>query len=432
MRPLYALSSTPGLGAAALVPADAPAAGLVNRLDWSFGLALCAWAALLGLSVWQEPAAQSATLAATVLLLQLCLLTAGRFLLVVAGCWRGMGSIVLGAHCVALLAWALLSPRAAAGQTTFQMPLQSLFGLNGLFLLAIGRVVGFRAWRDGALRAWAALLVGAPMSLILLGELRQAVASPPGVPSALLPVVGLQLGLLWIAVRRASQGRISPGSMDDETVGATASAGQSRLAQDLHDGVGYHLTSIIASLDSGTLEQRQTAASLQHCLLELKLIVDGANFDGSVLGHLANLRYRTQPLLDAAGIAMRWDVEEAEALEQLPRHAAVQVLRIAQEALANVIRHSGARSVLVRCRLRGEAGREVLALDVLDDGQGMPRCPKAAAPSAGASRPGQGLRSMRTRAARLGGRLRVQSVRGQGTCVQLRLPLAAPEGASGF
>lgn len=363
-------------------------------------------------------------------LIQLCLLAAERFFLLVSGCWRGWGRMVWVAHCVALVAWATWLPHSGSGAAEKHVPL-GLLGVNVAFVLALGIVMGLRAWRSGALRAWAALLAAVPLLLILLGELRQAAAAPPGVPSALLPVVGLQLGLLWLAVRRAAHWRAAAESPGDEAAGA-ASAQQSRLAQDLHDGVGSHLTSIIASLDNGTLEQRQTAASLQHCLLELKLLVDGADFDGSVLGHLANLRYRTQPLLDAAGITLRWDVQEAEALEQLPRHAAVQVLRIAQEALANVIRHSGARSVLVRCRLRGEAGREVLALDVLDDGQGMPRRPKAAAPSAGASRPGQGLRSMRTRAARLGGRLRVQSVRGQGTCVQLRLPLAAPEGASGF
>lgn len=429
MHPFHALSPPASHGAAGVMPAEATSVGRIGRVDWAFGLAACSWAALLALAVWQEHAEKTSNLT-TVVLIQLCLLAAERFSLLVSGCWRGWGRMVWVAHCVALVAWATWLPLSGSGAAEKHVPL-GLLGVNVAFVLALGIVMGLRAWRSGALRAWAALLVAVPLLLILLGELRQAAAAPPGVPSALLPVVGLQLGLLWLAVRRAAHWRAAAESPGDEAAGA-ASAQQSRLAQDLHDGVGSHLTSIIASLDNGTLEQRQTAASLQHCLLELKLLVDGADFDGSVLGHLANLRYRTQPLLDAAGITLRWDVQEAEALEQLPRHAAVQVLRIAQEALANEIRHSGARSVLVRCRLRGEAGREVLALDVLDDGQGMPRRPKAAAPSAGASRPGQGLRSMRTRAARLGGRLRVQSVRGQGTCVQLRLPLAAPEGASGF
>ena len=86
----------------------------------------------------------------------------------------------------------------------------------------------------------------------------------------------------------------------------------------------------------------------------------------------------------------------------------VAAYRIAQEALANVVRHADARACTVA--LHVAAGQ--LALDVHDDGRGL-------APGA---RAGVGLGSMRERAAELGGRCTVEDALGGGTVVRVRLP----------
>ena len=88
------------------------------------------------------------------------------------------------------------------------------------------------------------------------------------------------------------------------------------------------------------------------------------------------------------------------------------MLRIAQEALGNAVRHSGADRIEVR--LRGE--EEQLVLSVTDDGCGF----DPAGPEVRGQR--LGLTSMEERATELGGTLRVDSTLGAGTTVRLEVP----------
>lgn len=197
-----------------------------------------------------------------------------------------------------------------------------------------------------------------------------------------------------------------------------------QLAQDLHDGVGAHLTSIIAALATGSAQQRATAVSLQHCLLELKVLVDGQTQDGSVLEHLASLRYRMQPLLQSAGLRMSWHISDEEVLERLRGDAALQVIRVAQEALANVVRHAGANEVFVACGYLKTT--RCLVLEVVDNGVGLPTDLLSVADKSrpfGGSRGGKGLSGMARRANKLGGEIVIEPAPGQGTRVKLQLPL---------
>jgi signal transduction histidine kinase len=90
----------------------------------------------------------------------------------------------------------------------------------------------------------------------------------------------------------------------------------------------------------------------------------------------------------------------------------VAVYRIALEALANVARHAGAAN----CRIGLQVGGSVV-LTVADDGVGMRQD----------ATPGIGLRSMRERAAELGGSLEVGPRPGGGTIVTARMPLPVEE-----
>ena len=99
-----------------------------------------------------------------------------------------------------------------------------------------------------------------------------------------------------------------------------------------------------------------------------------------------------------------------ESLPTLPAAIEVAAYRIVQEALANVVRHSAARTC--RLALSQDPACRVLRLQIVDDGRGLPIH----------HRTGVGMVSMRERAEELGGRCNVASLSSGGTAVTADLP----------
>ena len=197
---------------------------------------------------------------------------------------------------------------------------------------------------------------------------------------------------------------------------ASAIAGERRrIAQDLHDGVCSQLVSILATLDSRSPHQQGVALALEQCLVDLKMTVDVIDdTDESVIDALASLRYRVQRGLDALGIQMRWVVDIDGPLQSVQGETAKQVLRIAQESLSNVMRHSHATAVDVTCAHL--PAQNMLLLEVRDNGRGIPRRE--------ADRPGgKGLENMKKRARGMGGRLEISTKPGVGTRLRLLVPV---------
>jgi signal transduction histidine kinase len=93
---------------------------------------------------------------------------------------------------------------------------------------------------------------------------------------------------------------------------------------------------------------------------------------------------------------------------RLPDRVELGAYYIVSEALANVAKHANAEVVTISV----EAGRGVLTLSVRDDGVG------------GAHPDGSGLTGLRERAEALGGTLKLTSLPGRGTSVDVRLPAA--------
>jgi signal transduction histidine kinase len=113
--------------------------------------------------------------------------------------------------------------------------------------------------------------------------------------------------------------------------------------------------------------------------------------------------------------ALAVTVAAPETLPVLPAAVEVAVYRIVDEALANVAKHAGARTCVVRI---GAGEGSQLTVTVEDDGAGL-------APGRVA---GVGMVSMRERAEELGGRFAIgPRPEGPGTRIEVRLPLPAPE-----
>jgi signal transduction histidine kinase len=195
-----------------------------------------------------------------------------------------------------------------------------------------------------------------------------------------------------------------------------------RLAVELHDELGQVLTAVKINLCS--LDRVASTGWPAH-LKDVIASVDGA------MDRVRDLALDLRPsVLDDLGLsaALRWYVDRfsrtcraqvqvsVEGVPRLESRIETACFRIAQEALTNVARHSGARSAEVG--LRVSAGR--LEVAVVDDGIGLP-VPAGPEP---ARTPGLGLASMRQRAQAVGGDLSVESS-GGGTRVVAALPLGA-------
>lgn len=111
-------------------------------------------------------------------------------------------------------------------------------------------------------------------------------------------------------------------------------------------------------------------------------------------------------------VAVDWQVSDDEV--DLPPAGEVQLLRIVQEALANVRRHAGAS----RVDLSAVVGGGRFTLSVRDDGRGFDVSARS-----GDGRPRFGLQTMRERAVAIGGELAVTSAPGVGTTVTVTLPV---------
>jgi signal transduction histidine kinase len=193
------------------------------------------------------------------------------------------------------------------------------------------------------------------------------------------------------------------------------------LVSDLHDGLGGMLVGSIATLERmpGNLSAPELLAMLKRLRDDLRLIIDATGRDDGAraLGELlAPMRHRSAQLLDANGIDCRWKLSGIDTLELAPSQS-LDLMRFLQEALTNVLKHSGSTRVDVTV---ARAGAE-LRLSVRDDGRGFS---VENGGSDGARAGGAGLRNLRTRARRLGAELQLQSRPGE-TQVALRMPLGA-------
>ncbi|WP_028603135.1 sensor histidine kinase [Ottowia thiooxydans] len=323
---------------------------------------------------------------------------------------------------------ALLAVQALLGAWFAALPMTPLawssdigeFGwsyANAVFAIVLSVRVIQLAWRSTRPEGWMVLLV-LTGGLGVMAEDVSSHAMGDALRSVSHYFFAAALLVLWLILSR----RIETSTW--KSVHSAEESERGQLAQDLHDGVGSHLASIIAALATGSPQQRATAVSLQHCLLELKVLVDGQSHDGSVIEHLASLRYRLQPLLKAAGLQMSWHISDEEVLECLRGDAARQVLRVAQEALANVVRHAGADEVVVACGYAKTT--RALVLEIVDNGVGLPpglRADTLQARPTDSSSGGRGLLGMARRAKKLGGHILIEPAQGRGTRVQLLLPL---------
>jgi len=198
-----------------------------------------------------------------------------------------------------------------------------------------------------------------------------------------------------------------------------------RLARELHDSVSQALYGI--SLGAHTArealesEPEQAMASMEYVialaeagLAEMRALIfelrpESLETEGLVAAltkHMVVLQTRYKLSVEA-------NLGEEPDLSIERKHA---LYRIAQEAFHNIVKHACASNVVLR--LARQEG--LVTLEVRDNGRGF----DPAGPFPGHF----GLRSMQERALKMGGTLTIRSTAGQGTCIEVRMPLEVRQG----
>jgi signal transduction histidine kinase/ligand-binding sensor domain-containing protein len=199
---------------------------------------------------------------------------------------------------------------------------------------------------------------------------------------------------------------------------------RARLAREIHDTLAQGFVGISSQLDAVAMcmpEEQSPARKYldmarrmaRHSLTEARRSVmdlRASVLEGQDLA--AALESGMRIWTAGAGVDVRVDVSGPETV--LPQEMEQHLLRIAQEAVTNVVKHAGAKSIAIK--LHTEARK--LYLRIRDNGRGFET------PDVFSTRGGHfGLIGMRERAERLGGELKLASNPGEGTEVEVTVPL---------
>jgi signal transduction histidine kinase len=119
-----------------------------------------------------------------------------------------------------------------------------------------------------------------------------------------------------------------------------------RLMREMHDGVGSSLMSALRLVETAPAVPVDVAQVLRECIDDLKISIDSLEpVNADLLALLAGLRYRLGLRLEGAGLVMHWQVDDLPPLPWLDAQNALHVLRILQEILTNILKHSGATEI---------------------------------------------------------------------------------------
>jgi len=198
---------------------------------------------------------------------------------------------------------------------------------------------------------------------------------------------------------------------------------RTRIAREIHDELGSLLVAL--KMDVNWLGKRVTDApdlgrKLQSMGRMIETAVDNVgrimtDLRPSILDHQglwAALEWQAQEFAESSEIRCDSRLDIGPDAPAPTGTLAIAVFRIFQEMLSNVARHAQAAAVTIRIR----AGRELLAIEVVDDGCGAPA-------GAFTSHRAYGVLGMRERAGHFGGELSIDSRPGEGTVVRLSIPL---------
>ncbi len=243
---------------------------------------------------------------------------------------------------------------------------------------------------------------------------------------ALLGVGGVVFGLyewriLQLKRRRAMQHEFS------RRLIASQENERQRIAGELHDGLGQNLLVIknLAALgvrsaqnDPAKSEQFTAISHLaSQAVGEVRQIAHALRpFELDRLGLTKALTWMVKPVAESSNIRFSVEMDEVDGL--FPPEFEINLYRVVQESLSNILKHSQATTA----RLQVKREPRQVRVTIQDQGRGFV-VPTAASASASG---GMGLTDMSERVRIMGGQFSIESAPGAGTLLRLLIPLPAP------
>jgi signal transduction histidine kinase len=193
------------------------------------------------------------------------------------------------------------------------------------------------------------------------------------------------------------------------------------ISRELHDEVGQSLSALLmeaghaaAAVPQESLEARRHVESIKRLaeasvqvIRNMTLLLRPSMLDD--FGLVPALEWQAREVSKRTGLRVQVDAEESA--DQLPDAHKTCIYRVVQEALHNVVRHGHARSVKVEVRQE----QSKIRFSVADDGRGFEATRVR----------GLGLVGMQERVNHLGGAFHLKSHPGQGTRIEVELPIAS-------
>ncbi len=198
-----------------------------------------------------------------------------------------------------------------------------------------------------------------------------------------------------------------------------------RIARELHDDTSQALTALMFAAEEGLeindLAEIKTSLRRMHSLTRQTL--DGVHkllYDlrPSMLDHLGlipAIRWFAKSRLESQGVRVSFK-ENVHSCRLIPE-VEIALFRVVQEAITNITRHAGARNVKISCDLTSEQIQIVIS----DDGIGFNPTQVILSPETGH---GLGLLGMGERLELVGGEFEIDSIPGQGTQINIHMPLS--------
>ncbi len=275
-------------------------------------------------------------------------------------------------------------------------------------------------------------LAGLGGSLLMM-TIQGVALSKAGHGSGNALAAGLVLVVCWLAGYMARQRRAYAARLRQQVADAAVMQERLRIARELHDVVAHSLT--VAAVQAGFAEYvfdtqpgharsalaaiqtvtREALADMQGLLAALRRGGPGEPGQGAVLAPAAGLADLDRLVAGTAGAGVRVEVRQNGQARAVPAGVDLSAFRIVQEALTNVVKHSGADF----CQVSIDYGQDALAVEITDPGGPASR----AAAGPGENGQGHGIAGMAERVSLCGGDFTASPLPGHGFRVAARFPL---------